>query len=153
MARDEKNYYQDAPKQIQNEIDVYGLQSGGKAPRRSGTKAAGKRAPCRGAVRKAGRRRPGPAALCETTRYQKSTEPGVHKLPFLRLVQEAAQDFKADLQLLSWTAASRIAVPTHLKQTTPRDTSLQPDQAQQHVVYSNATTPASSVYLTHRNPQ
>lgn len=57
-------------------------------------------------VRPAGERcgKPGTAGRApqhsETTRYQKSTEPGVHKLPFLGLVQEAAQDFKADLQLL-----------------------------------------------------
>ncbi len=46
--------------------------------------------------------RPGTVALREIRRYQKSTELLIRKAPFLRLVREVAQDFKADLRLVSW---------------------------------------------------
>jgi histone H3 len=37
-------------------------------------------------------------ALLEILRYQKSTELLIRKAPFLHLVREVAQDFKADLR-------------------------------------------------------
>ena len=43
------------------------------------------------------RYRPGTVALREIWRYQKTTELLIRKLPFNRLVQEIAQDFKTDL--------------------------------------------------------
>ena len=67
--------------------------TGGKAPRKQlATKAARKSAPATGGVKKPHRYRPGTVALREIRRYQKSTELLIHKLPFLRLVREIAQD-------------------------------------------------------------
>ena len=62
--------------------------TGGKAPRKQlAIKAARKSAHATGTV-----------ALREIRRYHKSTELLIRKLPFLRLVREIAQDFKADLR-------------------------------------------------------
>ncbi|XP_011794005.1 PREDICTED: histone H3.3-like [Colobus angolensis palliatus] len=75
--------------------------TGGKAPRKQlATKAARKSAPSTGGVKKPHRYRPG-VALREIRRYQKSTELLIRKLPFQRLVQEIAQDFKTDLRFQS----------------------------------------------------
>ena len=83
------------------------------------TKAARKSAPATGGVKKPHRYRPGTVALreirrfilifsvprfCSLTkhsRYQKSTELLIRKLPFQRLVREIAQDFKTDLRFQS----------------------------------------------------
>ena len=76
--------------------------TGGKAPRKQlATKAARKSAPATGGVKKPHRYRPGTVALREIRRYQKSTELLIRKLPFQRLVQEIAQDFKTDLRFQS----------------------------------------------------
>ena len=77
--------------------------TGGKAPRKQlATKAARKTAPnATGGVKKPRRHRPGTVALREIRRFQKSTDLLVRKLPFQRLVQEIAQDFKTDLQFQS----------------------------------------------------
>lgn len=69
------------------------------------TKAALKSAPSTGGVRKPNHYRPGPMAPCEVSRYPKSAELLICKLPFQHLVQEVAQDFKADLHFQ--TAAVR----------------------------------------------
>ena len=47
------------------------------------------------------RYRPGTVALREISKYQKSTELLIRKLPFQRLVREIAQDFKTDLSFQS----------------------------------------------------
>ncbi|KAM5305126.1 histone H3.3A-like [Glossophaga mutica] len=76
--------------------------TGGKAPRKQlSTKAARESAPSTGAVKKPHRYRPGTAALREIRRYQKLTELLICKLPFQRLVQEIAQDFKTDVHFQS----------------------------------------------------
>ncbi|XP_070937065.1 histone H3.3A-like [Macaca nemestrina] len=76
--------------------------TGGKAPRKQlATKAARKSAPSTGGVKKPHRYRPGTVALREISRYQKSTELLIRKLPFQRLVREIAQDFKTDLRFQS----------------------------------------------------
>ncbi|XP_032974858.1 histone H3.3A-like [Rhinolophus ferrumequinum] len=76
--------------------------TGGKAPRKQlATKAARKSAPSTGGVKKPHRYRPGTVAFYEIRRYQKSTELLIRKLPFRRLVQEIAQDFKTDLRFQS----------------------------------------------------
>ena len=65
----------------------------GKKPRKNFvTKAPRKAAPAPGGVKKPHRFRPGTVALREIRRYQKSTELLIHKLPFMRLVKEIAQD-------------------------------------------------------------
>ncbi|KAM5318760.1 histone H3.3A-like [Glossophaga mutica] len=70
----------------------------GKAPRKQlATKAAHKSAPSTGGVKKPHHYWPGTVALLEIRQYQKSTELLICKLPFQRLVQEIAQDFKTDL--------------------------------------------------------
>ncbi|XP_031232142.1 histone H3.3-like [Mastomys coucha] len=72
--------------------------TGGKASRKQlATKAARKSAPSTGGVEKPHRYKPGSVALCEIRRNQKSTELLIRKLLFQCLVQEIAQDFKADL--------------------------------------------------------
>ncbi|XP_032187347.1 histone H3.3A-like [Mustela erminea] len=81
--------------------------TGGKAPRKQlATKAARKSAPSTGGVKKLHRYRPGTVALGEIRRYQKSTELMICKLPFQRLVQEIAQDFKTDLRFQSAAIAA-----------------------------------------------
>ena len=57
--------------------------------------------PMTGGVKKPHRYRPGTVALWEIRRYQKSTELLIRKLPFSRLVQEIAQDFRTDLRFQS----------------------------------------------------
>ena len=72
-----------------------------KNPRKSvaaTNKAAKKRQPSTGGLKKPMRYRPGTVALREITRYQKSTELLIRKLPYARLVREVAQDFKTDLR-------------------------------------------------------
>ncbi|CAO2614479.1 Histone H3.3, partial [Lemmus lemmus] len=60
-----------------------------KAPRKQlATKAAHKNAPSPGGVKKPHPYRPGAVALREIRRYQKSTQLGIRKLPFQRLVRE-----------------------------------------------------------------
>ncbi|KAJ7794457.1 histone 3 [Mycena olivaceomarginata] len=54
-----------------------------------------------GGVKKPHRFRPGTVALREIRRYQKSTNLLIRKLPFQRLVQEIAQDFKQELRFQS----------------------------------------------------
>ncbi len=76
--------------------------TGGKAPRKElSTRAARKSTPGTGGVRKPHRYRPGTVALREIRRFQKSTELLFRKQPFQRLVQEIAQDFKADSRFQS----------------------------------------------------
>ncbi|KAK3505606.1 hypothetical protein QTP70_003309 [Hemibagrus guttatus] len=76
--------------------------TGGKAPRKQlATKAACKNAPATGGVKRPHRYRPSTVALREISRYQKSTELLIRKLPFQRLVREIAQDFKTDLRFQS----------------------------------------------------
>ena len=72
---------------------------GGKQPRKKIlTKAARKFNPNLPAgIRKPHRFRPGTVALSEIHHYQKSTELLIRRLPFQRLVQEIAQDFKTNL--------------------------------------------------------
>ena len=53
------------------------------------------------APKKPHRYRPGTVALREIHRYQKSTELLIRRLPFQRLVQEIAQDFKGRLNFAS----------------------------------------------------
>ncbi|CAO2614481.1 Histone H3.3, partial [Lemmus lemmus] len=73
-----------------------------KAPRKQlATKAAHKNAPSPGGVKKPHPYRPGAVALREIRRYQKSTQLGIRKLPFQRLVREIAQDFKTELRFQS----------------------------------------------------
>ena len=70
----------------------------GKAQRKQlATKATHKSAPSTGGVKKLHRYRPGTVALREIRRYRKSTELLIRKVPFQRLVQEVAQDFKTYL--------------------------------------------------------
>ena len=54
--------------------------------------------PQTGGLKRPHRYRPGTVALCKIRRYQRSTELLIRKLPFARLVQEIAQDFKTDLR-------------------------------------------------------
>ena len=56
-------------------------------------KSARKSAPAIGGVMKPHRYRPCTVALREIRRYQISTEPLIHKLPYQRLLREIAQDF------------------------------------------------------------
>ena len=65
-------------------------------PARKSTPAA-----VEGGVKKPHRYRPETVALREISRYQKSTEMLIRKLPFQRLVREIAQDFKTDLRFQS----------------------------------------------------
>jgi histone H3 len=63
--------------------------------------SAGKKAPVTGAkgnVKKPHRFRPGTVALREIRRFQKSTELLIRKLPFQRLIREAAGSYKSDLR-------------------------------------------------------
>ena len=53
------------------------------------------------APKKPHRYRPGTVALCEIHRYQKLIELLIRRLPFQRLVQEIAQDFKGRLNFAS----------------------------------------------------
>ncbi|XP_006898893.1 PREDICTED: histone H3.3C-like [Elephantulus edwardii] len=74
----------------------------GKAPRKQlKAKATHKSTPCTGGVKKPHRYRPHPVALPEIRHYHKSTEFLIGKLPFQRLVQEIAQDFKTELHFQS----------------------------------------------------
>ena len=57
-------------------------------------KAARKSTPARGGLKKPHRYRPGTVALHEIHHYQEPTELLLRKMPFQRLVQEIAQDFK-----------------------------------------------------------
>ncbi|KAI6704430.1 hypothetical protein NL676_007392 [Syzygium grande] len=76
--------------------------TGGKALRKQlATKVARKLAPATGGVKKPHRCRPRTVALREIRKYQKSAELLIWKLPFQRLVQEIAQDFKTDLRFQS----------------------------------------------------
>ncbi|XP_063786019.1 histone H3-like [Pseudophryne corroboree] len=76
--------------------------TGRKAPHKQlVTKATWKSIPATGGVKKPHRYRPGTTALREISRYHKSTELLIHKLPFQRLVREIAQDFKTDLRFQS----------------------------------------------------
>ena len=70
--------------------------SAGKQPR-SATSIAAATASVQ-KPQKTHRFRPGTVALREIRRYQRSTELLIRKLPFRRLVQEIAQDFKTDLR-------------------------------------------------------
>ena len=74
----------------------------GKAPRKQiGSKAARKSAPIQGGVKKPHRYRPGTVALREISKFQKSTDLLIRKLPFQRVVREIAQQFKSDLRFQS----------------------------------------------------
>jgi histone H3 len=96
--------------------------TGGKAPRKQlATKAARKTAPVTGGIKKPHRFRPGTVALREIrkyalilnrnmyvflyenllSRYQKSTDLLIKRLPFQRLVREITQDFKTDIRFQS----------------------------------------------------
>ncbi|KAL6084016.1 hypothetical protein STEG23_002535 [Scotinomys teguina] len=77
------------------------LQVGKPPHKQLATKAARKSAPSTGGVKKPHRYRPRTVALQEISRYQKSTELLIQKLPFQRLVWEIAQDFKTDLRFQS----------------------------------------------------
>ena len=65
-----------------------------KPPRKRGTAQSA-------APKKPHRYRPGTVALREICRYQKLTELLIRRLPFQRLVQEIAQDFKGRLNFAS----------------------------------------------------
>eukprot|EP00808_Paulinella_micropora_P026450 g50101.t1 len=76
--------------------------TGGQGSRRQlATKAARKTAAVGGGVKKPYRYRPGTVALREVSRFQKSTDLLLRKLPFARLIREIAQDFKTDLRFQS----------------------------------------------------
>ena len=64
------------------------------------TSRAGKsnQVPRTGGIKRPHRYRPSTVALHEIRRYQSLTKLLIRKLPFARLVQEIAQDFKTDLQ-------------------------------------------------------
>ena len=51
-----------------------------------------------GVAKKKRRWRNGTVALREIRKYQKSTQPLLRQLPFMRLVREIAQEFKSDLR-------------------------------------------------------
>ena len=68
------------------------------------TKAARKMLPS--SIKRPHRFRPGTVALREIRRYQRSTDLLIRWLPFQRLVQEIAQDFKTDLQFAVQTMAA-----------------------------------------------
>ena len=77
--------------------------TGGKAPRKAmATMAARKTAGPNGGVKRPHKYRPGTVALREIRKYQKSCNLLLRKRPFLRLVREVAQDFKADLRFQSF---------------------------------------------------
>ncbi|KAM4865676.1 LOW QUALITY PROTEIN: histone H3-like [Thomomys bottae] len=83
--------------------------TGGKEPRTQlATKAAGKSTPSTLGVKKPHHYRPGTVALREISRYEKSTELLICKLPFQSLVR----DFKTDLrfQLLVQEASEAYLV-------------------------------------------
>ena len=65
-----------------------------------------RRAPTTSGIKKAVRYHPGTVALREIRQYQKSTKLLIWKLPFARLVQEIAQDFKTDLKFQSSAIAA-----------------------------------------------
>ena len=72
--------------------------TGGKAPRKQlATKAARKSAPSTGGVKKPHHHKPDTEALSEIKRFQKSTGPLIHKVPFQYLVQEVSQNLKPNL--------------------------------------------------------
>jgi histone H3 len=76
--------------------------TGGKLPRKHlATKSARKSAPATGGVKKPHRYRPGTVCLREIRRYQKSTDLLIRREPFMRLIREMAQSFKADLRFQS----------------------------------------------------
>ena len=77
------------------------LTVGNEERKQQATKVARKSAPSTGGVKKPHCYRPGTVALPEIRHYQKPTELRLHKLPFQHLVQEIAQDFKADLHFQS----------------------------------------------------
>jgi histone H3 len=74
------------------------------APAKGGPKAgvkvggARKKFSATGGVRKPHRYRPGTVALRQIRHFQKSTELLLRKLPFMRLCQEVAQEFKVGLR-------------------------------------------------------
>ena len=68
------------------------------------TKAARKILPS--GIKRPHRFRPGTVALHEIHHYEKSTDLLIRRLPFQRLVQEIAQDFKTDLQFAVQTMAA-----------------------------------------------
>ncbi|XP_056171998.1 histone H3.2-like [Syzygium oleosum] len=81
--------------------------TGGKAPpKQLATKVARKSAPATGGVKKPHTFRPRAVPLREIRKYQKSAELLIWKLPFQRLVQEIAQDFKTDLRFQSSAVAA-----------------------------------------------
>ena len=85
-----------------------GTDIGGKQSRKKiFTKAARKVNPNLPAgIKKPHRFRPGTVALHEISHYQKSSELLITRLPFQRLVQEIAQDFKTNLQFAVQTMAA-----------------------------------------------
>ena len=76
-----------------------GIDIAGKLPRKKIlTKAARKiNSNLPAGIKRPHKFRPGTVALHEICHYQKSTELLIRRLPFQRLVQEIAQDFKTDL--------------------------------------------------------
>jgi len=90
--------------------------TGGKLPRKHlATKGARKSAPATGGVKKPHRYRPGTVCLREIRRYQKSTDLLIRREPFMRLIREMAQSFKADLRFQSTALlAKQEASEAHL---------------------------------------
>jgi histone H3 len=75
---------------------AYDRAYGGKTP--GVVSSARKTVPNGGGIKKPHRYHPGTVALHEIRRYKKSTDLFIKKLPFQRLVQEIASEFKTDLR-------------------------------------------------------
>ena len=73
----------------------------------STNKAGQKKQPSTGGIKKPRHYRPSTVALHEIRRYQKMAELLIRKLPFARLVQEVAQDFKTGLHF-QWEAIAAL---------------------------------------------
>ena len=81
-----------------------GKSTGGMGAQNSSNQSQSNRSklvPATDSVTKPHRYKAGTVALREIRRYQKSTKLLICKLPFVRVVQEIAQDFKTDLRFQS----------------------------------------------------
>jgi histone H3 len=85
-----------------------GAAAAAKGGPKAGLKVGGarKKSIAIGGVKKPHRYRPGTVSLREIRHYQKSTELLLRKLPFKRLCQEVAQQFKNDLKFGKNTIAA-----------------------------------------------
>ena len=77
--------------------------TGGKAPRKISqlTQSGRRSGPQTGGVKKPHRYRPGTVALRDIRKYQRNTDLLIRRLPFQRLVQEIAQNYKEDIRFQS----------------------------------------------------